>query len=199
MSRLASLKSATTLSELATLLQFKPAALSFILFKQPDAKKYTTFDRPKRTGGKRTIKAPIDALKLVQRRLSDLLQDCCDEINENKGRQDRIAHGFKRNRSIITNARQHRRRRHVFNIDLEDFFPSINFGRVRGFFIKDKDFELHKNVATVIAQIACHANSLPQGSPCSPVISNLVSHPLDVHLVRLASTEGCTYSRYAVE
>lgn len=197
MSRLASLKSTTSLKELATLLQFKPAALSFILYKQAEAAKYKVFEIPKRNGGKRTIKAPIDALKLVQGRLSELLQDCVDEINKEKNRKDRIAHGFKRKRSIITNARRHRHRRYLFNLDIEDFFPSINFGRVRGFFMKDQNFQLDKSVATVIAQIACHANSLPQGSPCSPVISNLIAHPMDVTLVALASAAGCTYSRYA--
>src|SRR5258708_17851871 len=196
MSRLASLKSTTSLSDLAKLLHFKPAGLSYILYKQAPPK-YRIFDIPKRKGGTRTIKAPADQLKLVQEKISDLLQDCLDEINEAKQRKDLIAHGFKRKRSIITNARQHRNRRHVFNIDLEDFFPSINFGRVRGYFIKDKNFLLDEDVATVIAQIACHDNSLPQGSPCSPVISNLIAHLLDMHLVRLASSVGCTYSRYA--
>jgi RNA-directed DNA polymerase len=197
MSSLSSLKSAATLSDLAKLLQFKPSALSYILFKQSAAAKYKTFEIPKRNGGTRTIKAPTDALKLVQRKLSVLLQDCADEINSAKHRKDRIAHGFKRKRSIITNARQHRNRRYVFNVDLEDFFPSINFGRVRGYFIRDNSFALNEDVATVIAQIACHENVLPQGSPCSPVISNLITHVLDMHLVRLASRVGCTYSRYA--
>ena len=196
MFRLASLKSTKSLSDLAKLLHFKPAGLSYILYKQA-APKYRIFDIPKRKGGTRTIKAPADQLKLVQEKISDLLQDCLDEVNEAKQRKDRIAHGFKRKRSIITNARQHRNRRHVFNIDLENFFPSINFGRVRGYFIKDKSFLLDEDVATVIAQIACHDNSLPQGSPCSPVISNLIAHLLDMHLVRLASSVGCTYSRYA--
>ena len=68
---------------------------------------------------------------------------------------------------------------------------------MRGFLLKNRDFELHEDVATVIAQIACHENSLPQGSPCSPVISNLVAHLLDMRLVKLASGAGCTYSRYA--
>ena len=197
MSRLKSLKSTATLSDLAKLLQFKPSALSYILFKQSAATKYKTFEIPKRNGGTRIINAPGDALKLVQKKLSILLQDCLDEINHARNRKDRIAHGFKRGRSIITNASQHRNRRYVFNIDLEDFFPSINFGRVRGYFIRDNSFALNENVATVIAQIACHENALPQGSPCSPVVSNLIGHMLDLHLVRLASSVGCTYSRYA--
>jgi hypothetical protein len=183
MSRLKNLKSAVTLGDLAGLLQFKPSRLSYILYKQPTPSKYTTFEIPKRKGGIRTIKAPFPPLKLVQQRLSILLQDCVDEINKAKNGEDRIAHGFKRKRSIITNARQHRNRRYVFNIDLEGFFPAINFGRVRGYFIKDKSFTLAERVATVIAQIACHENALPQGSPCSPVISNLIAHALDIHLV----------------
>ena len=194
---LSKLQSTDTLSDVAYLLQFKPAALSYILFKLPSATKYRTFDIPKRNGGTRTITAPDDRLKLVQQRVSILLQNCLDEINKEKSRKDRIAHGFKRRRSIITNARQHRNRRYVFNIDLTDFFPSINFGRVRGYFIRDSNFRLHEKVATVIAQIACHENALPQGSPCSPVISNLIAHVLDMHLVHLASRVGCTYSHYA--
>jgi len=197
MLRLSVLKQATSLSDVADLLGFRPTAVSYILYKKPLGSKYSTFQIPKRSGGQRTINAPCSPLKLLQQRLSDLLQDCFDEINCNQQRKDRAAHGFKRGRSIITNAQQHRHRRWVFNLDLEDFFPSINFGRVRGFFLKNRDFALQDRVATVIAQIACHENSLPQGSPCSPVISNLVASVLDMRLVKLASESGCTYSRYA--
>lgn len=191
------LKAAHTLSDLAALLKVKPASLSYILYKYDNDKKYTTFQIPKRNGGHRTIKAPTPALKLIQRKLSDLLQDCVDEINTKTGRKDISAQGFKRHRSIITNARRHRNRKFIFNLDLADFFPSINFGRVMGFFMKNRDFELHRDVAKVIAQIACHDHTLPQGSPCSPVISNLVANLLDVRLVRLAAAAGATYTRYA--
>ena len=197
MSQLANLKSATSLTDLAKLLHAKPAGLAYILYKQPSASKYAVFEIPKRSGGKRVIKAPDRRLKLVQQKLSILLQDCLDEIITAKKSQDRIAHGFRRRHSILTNATQHRNRRYLFNVDLEDFFPSINFGRVRGFFIHDRNFALTESVATIIAQIACYDNELPQGSPCSPVISNLIAHVLDMHLVRLASSVGCTYSRYA--
>ena len=196
MSRLESLRSASSLSDLATLLKFRPSGVSYILYKRTPAENYKTFTIPKRTGGSRTIEAPIEGLKVLQRRLSDLLQDCIDEIQEGNQRVDRIAHGFVRKKSIITNAHQHRRRRWVFNIDLEDFFASINFGRIRGFLMKNRDFELPESVATVAAQIACHNNSLPQGSPCSPVLSNLIGHVMDVRLVRLASNAGCNYTRY---
>ena len=197
MSRLSGLKQASSLTDLASLLGFKSKAVSYILYKTPQGSKYTTFQIPKRSGGQRVIQAPCNQLKLLQQRLSDLLQDCMDEINRAQLRKDLISHGFKRGRSIITNARKHRHRRWVFNLDLEDFFPSINFGRVRGFLIKNRDFCLHERVATVIAQIACHQNALPQGSPCSPVISNLVANVLDIRLLKLASTSSCTYSRYA--
>ena len=190
MSRLASLQSVATLSEVANLLLFKPSALAYILYIKPAAQRYKTFSIPKRNGETRMIKAPDHDLKLIQKRLSELLQDCVDEINAAKNRKDKVAHGFKRKRSIITNARQHRNRRYVFNLDLEDFFPSINFGRVRGYFLGDKNFKLQSSVATVLAQIACYENALPQGSPCSPVISNLIAHVLDMHVVRLASKAG---------
>ncbi len=80
---------------------------------------------------------------------------------------------------------------------MKDFFTSINFGRVRGFFILNRFFELEPKVATVIAQISCHNNELPQGSPCSPVISNLIGHLLDIRMVYLGRKSKCTYSRYA--
>lgn len=197
MIQITALKAAVTLHDVAALLHFKPAALAYVVFKLDSARKYKKFSIPKRNGGSRQICAPLPELKLLQRRLSDLLQNCVEEINEANGRDDRIAHGFKRKRSIITNAWEHRNRKHVFNVDLENFFGAINFGRIRGFFIKDKNFSLHEAVATLLAQIASHENGLPQGSPCSPVVSNLIGHVLDIHLVRLASKTGCTYSRYA--
>lgn len=197
MSALLALKAAASLTDVATLVGFKPASLSYILYKKGAGQNYKKFEIPKRYGGTRRISAPTPELKLIQRRLADLLQDCSDEINKADDFADSIAHGFKRARSIVTNAKHHRGRHFVFNVDLHDFFGTINFGRVRGFFLKEKHFALNEKVATVLAQIACFENSLPQGSPCSPVISNLIAHVLDVQLVRIAARSGCLYTRYA--
>jgi RNA-directed DNA polymerase len=182
--------------DVAHLLGFTPSGLSYVHYKLPAPAKYKSIEIPKRSGGKRQIKAPEPTLALLQRRLANLLYDCLDELTKATPARRSLAHGFEKKRSIITNASLHKRRRYVLNLDLNDFFPSINFGRVRGFFLKDKHFALQTKVATIIAQIACHDNELPQGSPCSPVISNLVGHLLDARLARLAKIQKCTYSRY---
>jgi RNA-directed DNA polymerase len=197
MSQLQLLQSASSLRHVAELLQFRPSAVAYILYKKPEQTKYTSFEIMKRGGGVRQIHAPIPELMLLQSRLSALLQNCIDEINQTNNWDDRFSHGFKRQRSIITNAKNHKKKRYVFNLDLDDFFGTINFGRVRAFFLYNRNFQLTPKVATVLAQIACYRDSLPQGSPCSPVISNLIGHILDVRLCKLASRAGCTYSRYA--
>ncbi len=63
--------------------------------------------------------------------------------------------------------------------------------------MKDKFFHLDPAIATIVAQIACHENALPQGSPSSPLISNFVANILDVRLLRLCKYAHCTYTRYA--
>lgn len=196
MSQLKKLKSATSRKELAAILGYKPASLTSIVYKTPDTLKYTTFEIDKKLGGKRTIKAPFPKLKKLQSHLSHVLYQCLDEIEKERGAKP-LSFGFRKDRSIAENAARHKRRKWVLNIDLENFFPSFNFGRVRGFFIKDKAFALYPEVATTIAQIACDGTALPQGSPCSPVISELIAHILDMRLVRLAKKFGVTYSRYA--
>lgn len=196
MSKLSALKSAESLVDFAELLDTPSSALIHVLYRTPEASKYITFDIAKKSGGTRTIHAPVGKLKFYQRALVDILYDCVAEL-ESANRRKPLSHGFRKERSIFSNASQHKRRRFVFNLDLEDFFPTFHFGRVRGFFIKDRDFALKPECATILAQIACFQGSLPQGSPCSPIIADLITHILDVRLVRFAKQHRVTYSRYA--
>lgn len=196
MSNLENLKAAKDRKELATLLGYKPSALTSIIYKTPVADKYTTFEIQKKSGGIRVIKAPNDRLKMLQARLSDLLYKCLAEIEEGRSATP-VSYGFRKGGKLTDNAKNHKRRRFVLNLDIEDFFPSFNFGRVRGFFLRDKSFELNEEVATTIAQIACDGKALPQGSPCSPVISELIGQILDLRLLRFAKKHGVRYSRYA--
>jgi RNA-directed DNA polymerase len=191
------LRKASTLNELAALLGFTPKGLSYVLYKLPKASLYSTFVIKKKSGGTRKIQAPRPELKLAQKRLAELLTFCAKDIEDKHPVRKVVSHGFQVGRSIVTNASHHRRKRYVLNVDIDDFFGTINFGRVRGFFINDKSFSLDPTVATVVAQIACFDNALPQGSPCSPIISNLLGFILDRRLIAIAKEYKCTYTRYA--
>ena len=173
---------------IARLLGFDSSFLKYLLYVMPEEKRYVQFEIPKRTGSKRQISAPIAPLKEMQQRLNFVLQ----AVYEPKS----TIHGFTIARSIVTNAQFHVQKPFVFNIDLEDFFPSINFGRVRGMFMA-RPYNCNPAVATVLAQICCWENQLPQGSPTSPIVSNMLCARLDDELQRLAREQGWVYTRYA--
>lgn len=162
--------------------------LHYLLYARPEEQRYNTFAIRKRAGGMRTISAPMPDLKAIQRQLANILQNSVD-IRPS-------AHGFTRKRSIVTNAKLHVKRGAVLNIDLKDFFPSINFGRVRGLFMSPQ-FGAISSVATILAQLCTYRGYLPQGAPTSPVISNMICFRLDAQLLRLAREHRCRYSRYA--
>lgn len=196
------LQSITTKEELAKALGFTNVHyINYLLYKVGTDNLYYSFSIPKKNGGLRCIHAPKPELKFLQRKLYEFLQDCHQEVQSSKSGKyikiKNISHGFERDKSIITNAENHRNKKYVINIDLENFFDSFNFGRVRGFFIKDKEFKTSPEVATVIAQIACYKGKLPQGAPSSPIITNLITRILDFRIVRIAKKYRFTYTRYA--
>ncbi|WP_333573215.1 retron Ec67 family RNA-directed DNA polymerase/endonuclease [Sphingomonas sp.] len=127
----------------------------------------------------------------------DILYAYEDDLYAAGIRQPNLDHGFRRGTNIYYNARVHQKRLFVLNIDLENYFDQFNFGRVRGFFIKNEEFRLHPAVATVIAQIVCHDDKLPQGAPTSPHVANLMTRFLDRRLTRFLRARKCAYSRYA--
>jgi len=77
------LKSVSTLTDLAILLNYKPAALAYILYKTVPAAKYTTFTIPKKSGGQRTIDAPIPQLKVCNKSLPR----CCRTFGTKSNRR----------------------------------------------------------------------------------------------------------------
>ena len=174
--------------DVASLLEIHYSLLIYHIYGSPEQKRYEKFLIPKKSGGFREIYAPVTALKIIQRKLNTVLQ----HVYEPKP----SAHGFIRGRNIVTNATPHAGKKYVLNVDLKDFFPTINFGRVRGMFAAFP-YNLNLNVATVLAQICCFNGALPQGAPTSPIISNMLCAKMDSQLQRLAKKTRCTYTRYA--
>lgn len=174
--------------DVADLLEVEYKQLVYHLYVARPNQRYKTFYLPKKNGGSRTIKAPISPLKIVQQKLAHVLST----VYEPKP----SVHGFTKKKSIATNAAPHVGKRWLLNIDLEDFFPSVNFGRVRGLFLSSP-YNLSSEVATTLAQICCDDNQLPQGAPTSPIVSNMICVQLDGQLQRLAKRSRCIYTRYA--
>lgn len=171
----------------ARALGMTPKRLGFILYRLSSQRRYQEFEIRKRSGGTRTIRAPILPLKKAQARVATLLGAYYSPRS--------CVFAYVKNRSIQMNAERHVGKRWVLRVDLKDFFPSINFGRVRGMLMA-KPFALPDSVATTIAQLCCDQNELPQGSPASPVISNLICRGLDRALSKLARAHRCSYTRY---
>ena len=169
--------------------------LTYVLYILNTDRLYHTFTIPKKHGGEREINAPIEAdLKEIQRKISKKLYVYFyKELNP----KNNIAHAFIKNRSFITNAEIHKNKKWVLNIDLEDFYPSINFGRVKGFFEKNKNFLYSKDAAIIMAQLTCYKKHLPQGATTSPIIANLIASILDSRLLKIAKKYKCDYTRYA--
>ncbi len=172
----------------AKLLEVPIGRLVYHIYKVKTNGRYKTFGIPKKSGGIRQISAPVTALKLIQRKLNQVLQ----AVYQPKP----AVHGFVEGKNIVTNAQAHAGKRHVLNLDLKDFFPSVNFGRVRGMFMATP-YGLNPDVATVLAQICCHDNQLPQGAPTSPIVTNMLCAKMDSQLRRLAKECKATYTRYA--
>lgn len=164
--------------------------------------KYREFTIPKRSGGTRRICAPRIALLNLQR---DILR-----LIEADYRPRAHVHGFVsgRQRSIVSNARQHVGKRWVLNIDLEDYFETIHFGRVRGRLMAPP-YNYPEEIAQFVAHIACFETEkevngarritsvLMPGGALSPILANIVTDKLDAELARFCRQLGCTYTRYA--
>ncbi len=165
---------------------------------------YKRFYLAKKSGGKRLISAPMPILKNAQ---YWILEHILYKISPTES-----AHGFVPERSIITNAQAHVGQDVVINIDLKDFFPSLDYKRVKGLF---QTFGYSQQIATILALIctepeveqvaidgkiyfvATSERRLPQGAPSSPAITNLICYGLDHRFVGIAKKFGFQYSRYA--
>lgn len=142
---------------------------------------YRTYSIRKKNGKLRTITAPNPILKQCQREIMDHL---------NKVPLSNSAHGFIEGRSIVTNAVNHINKKYVLNIDLKDFFPSVTRDRVECLF---QELDMPSECVDLVLL----NDVLPQGSPCSPVISNLICRDMDKDMEEYANTLNLSYTRYA--
>jgi len=152
---------------------------------------YRSFEIAKKSGKKRIIDAPNFQLKKIQGSLALILSSQYELYIDSI-----VAHGFRKGKSIISNASPHISKKYVLNVDIKDFFPTIHFGRVKSV-LKLSPYFFQEKMAHIIANLCVKDGKLPQGAPTSPVLTNIICWRLDHNLYNLAKEKGCEFTRYA--
>lgn len=179
----------------------------------PKTQHYQRWWTARRWSIPRLIEAPKAQLRRLQRKM---LHDVLERVPFHAA-----AHGGVKGRSAKTHAQRHAGRRIVAQFDLADFFPSITFARVAGFFVtlgyrttiarelaalsttttpepllRLRDGSRGERVLFHHLVMRLRERHLPQGAPTSSAIANHLAFMLDQRLNEAATAMGLTYSRY---
>jgi Reverse transcriptase (RNA-dependent DNA polymerase) len=147
---------------------------------------YSEFDIPKKSGdGVRHVENPCKALKRVQSRLAKVLA----RINP----PEFLFCPVKR-RCYVTNAAAHRENRVVQCLDIRKFFPSTPQRRVFWFF--HTVMQCERDIAGLLANLACYQGHLPTGSPLSPIMAYFAYYDLWARIAAFCKEQGHTFTVY---
>lgn len=147
---------------------------------------YRTFYVLKKNGKKRTINEPLPSLKEIQL-----------WINENILRNvkpSKFAKAYIKNKSILDNVKYHKGKKHIYTLDVKDFFPSISTKTIESFFYK---IGYSDSLSNLLAKLCCLNGGLAQGAPTSPALSNLILYNFDEEVGKFAVENDLRYTRYA--
>lgn len=149
-------------------------------------KHYHTVYLPKSDGSKRKLSVPDLILKLVQKSIADniLIQYPISKY----------AKAYKPGSSIQKNARPHVGKKKILKLDIEGFFDHILYSRV-----KDTVFyeEKYSEAIRILLTMLCYYNdSLPQGAPTSPAITNIIMYDFDETVGAFCNEKNIAYTRY---
>ena len=149
-------------------------------------KHYHTVKIPKKSGGFRKLTVPDELLKMIQRRIADVLLLPLPVSH--------AASAYLPGRGIKRNAAPHAGKPVLLKMDIYHFFDSVLFRDV-----KDRAFpaEIYSEPLRVLLATLCYGmNELPQGAPSSPAISNLILYRFDEKLIKICRERGIYYTRY---
>ncbi|RZK56028.1 MAG: RNA-directed DNA polymerase [Pedobacter sp.] len=134
---------------------------------------------------KRIIRPSLMELKIIQtiiknKILSKILMPDC-------------VHGGVKKKSNISNAKPHQGKKYIFTTDLQEFYPNITSEQVYQTLV-GLGFSTH--FSHYLTKLTTYKYELPQGTPTSTHISNLVFLATDLKLIDLCEKNNITYTRY---
>lgn len=163
---------------------------------------YHTFYIPKKSGGLRKIDAPNPELMDTLRKLKTIFEDDFNALYHTS------AFAYVRKRSTVDAVKRHQYNESKWfgKYDLSNFFGSTSPEFVKKMFSMIFPFsEVMKNPEgkeqlTTALSLAFLDGGLPQGTPISPIITNLMMIPIDFTLskkLRQFEKQKFIYTRYA--
>lgn len=172
-----------TAQQLAALFKLPVNKLERMVLDAPSL--YSSFEVPKPNGKTRTIRPPARPLRDLQRTLLDVLQECI--------RYPRWMMGGVPKRSIFDHAKPHVGRKMVATFDVKAFYPSTKPAMLRPVLER---LGFGDAAADAVLRLVTQGDELPQGSPTSGFLANLVLEPADRRIDALCRKHGLNFTRY---
>lgn len=133
----------------------------------------------------RTIDAPSRELKYIQSKINKYLVENI--------KMPEYAYGGVKGKDNIVNALRHKGIKYVFQTDIKDFFPFITNKMVYNMLAHNG---FSPDVASVITKLVTYKGHLPQGSPASTTIANLVFVPVGIRLQQFAEDNKLRFTTF---
>lgn len=160
---------------------------------------YHSFHIPKKTGGLREINAPYPPLMNALRELKELFERRCGLMYHTSA----YAYINGRSTTMAVAKHQENKSKWFLKTDFSDFFGSTTLD----FTMKMLDMIFPFSQITALKEgrevlrkslSLCFLNGgLPQGTPISPMLTNLIMIPIDYVIAKELWADGYAYTRYA--
>ena len=135
----------------------------------------------------RYLNEPSPILKSIQKRI---LKNVLEEKMISK-----CAYAYKKGLSTILNAKSHVGCKVILKLDIENFFDNINFYKVYNSCFNENLYP--KKLGMLLTNLCVYNDRLPQGSPTSGYISNIVLRNFDCNIDAYCKDKNINYTRYS--
>ena len=133
----------------------------------------------------RAIRPSLNRLKIIQKAIKNKILAPIP-LPEN-------IHGGVKGKNNISNAKPHQGNKYQFTTDLQEFYPSVKYDQVYHTFLSHGYSD---HFAHWLTKLTTWKYELPQGTPTSPHIANLVFLDIDKSLIPFCKENNLTYTRY---